>query len=235
MKTFFSPNNEKGFTLIEMVFVFVIFAIMASITLFNFRGFNTKLQFNNLTQDVALRVVSAQKSAISGATNINFIGQAARPSYGVYFKAATTATTDSTQFIYFNDLPDLISGTGVGDKFYNPSGGPCPSSPVLGNECLSVTAITTGEFVSNVCYLNTGATLGTCASGGAANIVFTRPFPDAALSVDTGSIMVLPQQVCIELTSGSDTSLKKTISISNLGEIRTHDGAASLAPSPCRT
>ena len=232
MKKDFLKQTEKGFTLIEMVFVFVIFAVMASITLFNFRGFNEKLQFNNLVQDIALRIVTAQKSSISGATNANFIGQSARPSYGVYFKAGA-GTTEAKQFIYYNDLPPL--GGGVGDKLYNPSGGPCPTSPVVGDECLSVTAITTGEYVSNICFLPVGATLGTCSSSGEAHITFIRPFPDAEIRVDTGGALVtVPQYVCIELTSGVSDTTKKTISVSNLGEIKTFDGAGGSATSPCK-
>lgn len=232
MKKNFSLGNEKGFTLIEMVFVFVIFAVMASITLFNFRGFNERLQFNNLVQDIALRIVTAQKSSISGATNINFIGQNARPSYGVYFKAGA-GTTEATRFVYYNDLPAL--GGTAGDKFYNPSGSPCPTTPVVGEECLSITAITTGEYVSNICFLPEGATLGTCSSSAEAHVTFIRPFPDAALRVDTGSAIVsVPQYVCVELTSGNDAAIKKTISISNLGEIRTFDGAGGSATSPCK-
>ncbi len=232
MKKNFSLGNEKGFTIIEMVFVFLIFAVMASITLFNFRGFNEKLQFNNLIQDIALRVVTAQKSAISGATNVNFIGQNARPSYGVYFKAGSTPTLDARQFIYYNDLPVL--GTTVGDKFYNPSGSPCPTSPVVGEECISITEITTGEYVSNICYLAPGSMLGTCTTGGEANITFMRPFPDAEIRVNTGSIIAVPQYVCVELTSGTDAALKKTLVVSNLGEIRTIDGPAGASTSPCR-
>ena len=233
MKKTFSLGSEKGFTLIEMVFVFVIFAIMATITLFNFRGFNTKLQFNNLVQDIALRIVTAQKSAISGATNINFLGQSARPSYGVYFKAGTASTAEARQFTYYNDLPP--AGGGVGNKLYNPSGGPCPTSPVLDNECISITGITSGEYVSNICYLPVGSLLGTCSATGAGHITFIRPFPDAEIRVDTGSATVTPQYICIELTSGSDATLKKSLSVSNLGEIKTFDGPAGGPASPCRT
>jgi prepilin-type N-terminal cleavage/methylation domain-containing protein len=234
MKKLFSSHNEKGFTLIEMVFVFVIFAVMSSITLFNFRGFNQKLEFNNLVQDIALRIITAQKSSISGSTNINFLGQTARPSYGVYFKASPTPTVDSRQFIYYNDLPDPAFGS-TGNKMYDPPGGPCPSTPLMDNECLSVTAITTGEYVSNICYVVPGGALGTCNTSGEAHITFIRPFPDAAIRVDAGAMISIPQHVCIELTSAKDMTIKKTIAVSNLGEVRTLEGAAGASTSPCRT
>lgn len=239
--SFFSRFSNKedslagGFTILELTFVFAIFAIMASIVLFNFRGFNTRVQFNNLVQDIALRIITAQKSAIAGATNVNFVGRSSKPTYGVYFEPATTATTPSTQFVYFNDLAPTGSTTFVGNKLYDPTGTTCPTTPTLGNECLSITSIATGEYVSKICYVPVGDTVGYCITTGAAHISFTRPFPDANIFVDTfgSSLPIESQFACIELSSTNDTALKKTITVSNLGELRTIDGAASAATSPC--
>ena len=120
-------SDERGFTLIEMVMVFVIFAIMATITLFNFREFNDKASFNNLADDVALRVITAQKAAISGQINANLLGADVEPSYGMYFSTAiptgSTSAVDATdtQFVYFTDIPIVgapYNGL-YGDKVYN--------------------------------------------------------------------------------------------------------------------
>ena len=237
--TRFRKNTESassaGFTILELTFVFAIFAIMASIVLFNFRAFNTKVQFGNLVQDIALRIMTAQKSALAGATNVNFIGRSAKPTYGVYFQPGVTATTASTQFVYFNDIPPTGSTTFLGNKLYDPTGTTCPVTPTLGNECLSITSITTGEYVSKICYVPVGDTVGYCITTGSAHISFTRPFPDANIFVDTlgSSLPVESQFACVELSSLNATALKKTITVSNLGELRTIDGAADATTSPC--
>ena len=230
-------SDERGFTLIEMVFVFVIFAIMAGITLFNFREFNNKAVFNNLADDVALRIVQAQKAAISGSLNANFLGQDVKPTYGVYFSMQTPSASvsavdaDQKHFVYFSDNP--IAGAPynglIGNKVYDlPSSGVCPVTAALNNECLSVTAITTGEYVSNICYVPTTSTAGTCGSYNL-SVAFTRPFPDAALSVRSlASSTVIPAtNACVELSSPDTSIAKKTMVITDLGEIRVYGGSAT--------
>ena len=235
-------NGERGFTLIEMVFVFVIFAIMATITLFNFREFNNKATFNNLTDDVALRVVQAQKAALSGVLNANFLGQDVEPTYGMYFSMATpgagvTAVDASQkQFVYFSDIPILgapYNGV-IGNKMYDlPASVSCPTTPTLNNECLSVTAITTGEYISDICYLPPGdpaTTDGHCGTF-TLNIAFTRPLPDASLLIKNvgdpaTTAPTVAQAACIELLSPDASITKKTIIITSLGEIRVYNGAA---------
>ena len=59
---------------------------MASIVLFRFKDFGAKTAFDNLTQDVALHIVQAQKSAISGILNPNFTDTNNPPSYGMFSK-----------------------------------------------------------------------------------------------------------------------------------------------------
>lgn len=232
-------SDERGFTLIEMVFVFVIFAIMATITLFNFRAFDQKITFNNLTDDIALRVVQAQKAAISGVTSVNFMGVGAKPAYGVFFKNTATATNavDASQkhFVYFADIPiPTAPYNGItGDALYNaPASATCPTVAAAGNECVSVTALTTGEYISDICYVPSAGGSGTCGSYGL-NIVFTRPFPDASLIITpaTGSGAPIPaRSACVELASPDTTIAKKTMLITNLGEIRIHSGVASGVP-----
>jgi prepilin-type N-terminal cleavage/methylation domain-containing protein len=93
-------GGERGFTLLEVAFVITIFAVMASVVLFRFKDFGAKTAFDNLSQDIALRIVQAQKSAISGALNPNFVGTGNPPAYGVYFKAGTgDAIADPMTFL----------------------------------------------------------------------------------------------------------------------------------------
>ena len=61
--TFGKNKREQGFTIVELIFVIIIFGILSSMTFFDFRTFNARVSFDNLTQDVALKIVQAQKNA----------------------------------------------------------------------------------------------------------------------------------------------------------------------------
>ena len=219
-----SRADARGFTFIELIFVISIFGIMSSIVLFGFHNFGLKTQLDNLAQDVALRIVEAQKAAISGRSTATLFGidAAHAPSYGVYFSNDATDPTAplNTQFTYFadNDHSKTYSDTT-----------PCPATPTPGHECISVTTITTGEYVSKVCY-DSATTVHFCPDAGSAHITFTRPFPDATMNVcntPTGSCSgggLNAVKAYIELTSGVDPTLQKTIIVTSLGEVRVYDG-----------
>jgi len=216
-------EGERGFTLLEVAFVITIFAIMASIVLFRFKDFGTKTAIENLAQDVALRIVSAQKAAISGSLTSGFAGtsEANEPSYGMHFVAGASSDAASREFAYFADTNH--------NKMYDDPGAAC----TLGSECLSITSITTGEYVSDICYADSGAGTIPCSSTAGVHITFTRPFPDATINICTsggGTCSPTPTgRVYIEITSGIDTALKKTIIVTSLGEVRVVDGSACAA------
>jgi prepilin-type N-terminal cleavage/methylation domain-containing protein len=223
------PTKEKAFTLIEVVFVITIFAIMASIVLFRFKDFGTKTALDNLTQDVALRIVEAQKSAVSGRLTPGLAGldESTAPSYGVFFTSGLPTDTGNHEFSYFADQNH--------DGFYNALGS-CPSMPVVGNECLSVTSITTGDYVSDICYQYAFAgdpAHVSCGTGGSVHVSFKRPAHDARMfgctSAGTCTTPIVADRTYIELSSGNDPLLKKTIVVTALGEVRTTDGAACTA------
>ena len=145
-RPFAARYASGGFTLLEITFVITIFAIMASIVLLNFRSFGSATALDNLAQDIALRVVGAQKAATSGVLTPGLLGtdSAHAPSYGVYLTSGSVASTADQQFVYFADLDHsgYFTDSGVG--------GTCPSTPTSANECLSITTITTGDYISNL-------------------------------------------------------------------------------------
>jgi prepilin-type N-terminal cleavage/methylation domain-containing protein len=61
-------ETQAGFTLIELVVIIAIFAIMSSVLLFNFQGFNKNIERNNLAQDMALLIRKNQSYGISSST-----------------------------------------------------------------------------------------------------------------------------------------------------------------------
>lgn len=224
----FSPNKEKGFTLLEVAFVITIFAIMASIVLFRFKDFGTRTALDNLAQDVALRIVGAQKTAISGtlAPGVTGTDESSRPSYGVYFVSGAAGDTVSHQFTYFTDS---APHDGLFEDLHT-----CPAALTVGNECISVTTITTGEYVSNICYTTGGSGAFPCVPTGSVHISFTRPFPDATMNICATAGACSPiraDRVYIEVASGIDPTQRKTIIATSLGQVRVFKGTVEAAGS----
>jgi Tfp pilus assembly protein FimT len=222
-------KTESGLTFLELIFVISIFGIMASIVLFRFDSFAKRVTLNNLAQDIALRIVEAQKSAISGILNQSAVTAGVKPTYGVYFESSPVPNTavsgpQNTQFVYFIDLN--------GNKQYDAPVSGCP----VGSECLSITAIATGEYISDICYTSINQSCTSSAgSSGATHISFTRPFPDASITIKDGGTIFPPSvtsNVFIELSSVADTTLHKTIAVTSLGQIRVYDGLASKYGTP---
>lgn len=64
-------HSSHGFTLIEFIVIISIFAVMAAVALFNFKGFRSNVSLNNLAHDIALTIRQAQVSGgstLSGGT-----------------------------------------------------------------------------------------------------------------------------------------------------------------------
>lgn len=227
MEKRFDSSTSAGLTFLELIFVISIFAIMASIVLFRFDSFNKRVSMNNLAQDIALRIVEAQKAAISGSLNSNSLAAGVKPTYGVYFESnsvpSSAAGSNNGQFVYFVDLN--------GNKQYDAPVSGCPNT----SECVSITSISTGEYLSDICYVSTNQACASPSSSGAAHITFTRPFPDASLTVKDGSTLFPPSvtsDVFIELSSPADDTLHKTIVVTSLGQVRVYDGKASKFGAP---
>ena len=232
-----NTKNERGFTVIELTVVMGIMAVMSTIVIFNFNSFDARLQFDNLAQDIALRVVQAQKSAMSGVLNPDFPGRDTKPAYGVYFAASPSASAASESFTYFTDIP--TTGTTTGDKIYNPPVGifTCNGLTTIGNECLSVTGITTGEYVSNICYKTDSGVDCTNSSGGDLNVVFIRPFSDASIIIHkpiTSTSPIYAQSACIGVSSPRDPGQSRTIMISSIGQISIYSVPATSTTLGCQ-
>jgi prepilin-type N-terminal cleavage/methylation domain-containing protein len=91
-------QTNKGMTYVELIVVLSIFSVLSSVVIFNYGDFQAKIDVKNLASDIALKVVEAQKSSLSGKFDPN-ASLGWKPSYGVYFEMAKP-----TQFVYFADL-----------------------------------------------------------------------------------------------------------------------------------
>jgi prepilin-type N-terminal cleavage/methylation domain-containing protein len=159
-------NRQAGMTYVELIVVLSIVSIIASVSLYNYHGFQGKVDLKNLANDIALKAVEAQKRAIYGnfppASQIGSIASTWNPAYGLYFNMPA----DNKSFYRFTDLNN--------DNIYQ--GSNCIS------ECLEKISITKGNTVSalNIYYVGN-------SSPQAVNeltMVFTRPSGAAVISTN---------------------------------------------------
>ena len=94
-------KKNRGFTYVELIVVLSIFAIMTSLVIFNYGAFQAKVDVENYANDIALKIVQAQKDAMSGKQPTDLQQQPTvspwKPSYGVFFDGHL----GSTNFIYY--------------------------------------------------------------------------------------------------------------------------------------
>lgn len=87
-------KNTKGFTFVEIVVVLAIFAAITATLLFNFRDFTEGISLQNLTQNIALQVSTAQRQALAGSKFGHISGFPVlsewKPSYGICFTKNAT-------------------------------------------------------------------------------------------------------------------------------------------------
>ncbi|HEY4478124.1 MAG TPA: type II secretion system protein, partial [Candidatus Paceibacterota bacterium] len=61
MKKSFKKQKNRGMTFLELTVVISIFAIVSSIAIFNYKNFQTKIDIQNLGNDIASRFTLAQR------------------------------------------------------------------------------------------------------------------------------------------------------------------------------
>jgi prepilin-type N-terminal cleavage/methylation domain-containing protein len=140
--------RQAGMTYIELIVVLAIFSIMASVVLFNYRDFQARIEIKSLSNDIALKIVGAQKAAMSGLlaplpqqkvqeewgiTNW-------KPSYGLYFGKVTPES-----FISFADLDNSAFLTNGDKPAYNINNSQCD-----GQECLDQIGINQNYQISDL-------------------------------------------------------------------------------------
>jgi prepilin-type N-terminal cleavage/methylation domain-containing protein len=177
--------GNKGMTMIELIVVLSIFAVMSSVVMFNYKNFQTRIDIRNLSNDIALKLVEAQKSATSGKWNSS-AGTSWKPAYGVYFNK----TANNKNFIYFADLNN--------DNMY---AGPSCGLP----DCLDTVTINKGNYISNLDVVYQSST----TSVNDLTVAFTRPNYGPSFSVG-GSPLSSVSYIQITISSiGGATSLIK--------------------------
>jgi Tfp pilus assembly protein FimT len=170
-------------TYVELIVVLGIFSVMLSIALFNYKKFQSKVDLKNLANDIALKIVEAQKSSTSGKL-VPGATFSPKPSYGVYLNSATP-----TKFLYYADL----NNSGGCDN----SGVACTTSSSISGEVLDIVNITKGNTISSLQVYGSG-----CASPvtvSTLNFSFKRPASTATITQSSGCTTV--SYVDITITS----------------------------------
>ncbi len=185
MTNFFKKQKAKskklnaGMTYIELIVSLGIFAVMSGVVLFNYNDFGKYTKLKNLTQDIALQIVTAQKMALSGklpSSTQTQVDSEWKPAYGAYF-SLVDPISDPFQFTTFIDADNskdyatyLTCHPGTSDS-----------------ECTDVIGITTGK-ITGLCVFQTGSADNKCDStSDSANskpslsITFTRPDSSAVI------------------------------------------------------
>lgn len=93
-------NGNKGMSYVELIVVLSIFSVISAVAIFNYGDFQSKVDVKNLSSEIALRIVGAQRDALSGKLPPNGAPLNWRPAYGVHF----APNKDTKSFFYFADL-----------------------------------------------------------------------------------------------------------------------------------
>jgi len=161
-------------TYVELIVVLSIFSVMTSVVLFDYRGFQGRVDVKVLANDIALKAVEAQRSAVYGELGTSPFDKA--PSYGLRFNVDSTT---NKRFIYFADFNNNDS--------YN---GPAIGNSTCDAECLDKIDITKGNYISGLRIVGAGCP----ATVNNINVTFQRPSstasfrsnPPLGLACDTG-------------------------------------------------
>jgi len=193
--------RQAGMTYVELIVVLSIFAIMSSIVIFNYQGFQAKVDIKNLASDIALKIVEAQKSSINGvlpplAKQLQ-TDSTWKPSYGVYFDI----TSNPKSFIYFTDLNDINNVSNTQNSVFDDSS--CTG------ECLDEITITRNDYIEKIesC---TGSTPSCFSVTGSISITFKRPDVRAIIRDSNGSDITGDYvQIVVKSSNGEATGIIK--------------------------
>ncbi|MEK7588389.1 MAG: type II secretion system protein [Patescibacteria group bacterium] len=193
-KEFQQINTKKGMTYVELIVVLSIFSIISTVVVFNYGAFQSKVDIKNLANDVALKIVEAQKSSTSGdLSTLPPVVFPWRPSYGLYFDTGT-----SKSFIYFTDLNN--SGTDTNHPNYPEAcdDSSCIPPYSIGGEVNEIINITRGSFIGNNGLEVFGP--GCPATVSNLSIVFKRPSSTAVIASNP-PLGCTPSYVSVNLSS----------------------------------
>ena len=192
-------SPQAGMTYVELIVVLGIFAIMSNIVLFSYQTFQAKVDIKNLINDIALKIVEAQKAASSGilppSGKLSLISSSWKPSYGIYINRAQ----DNKSFIYFVDINN--------NNLYDDSD--CTE------ECLDKINITKGNSISSLDVFYQGSNTPVSLN----NVTLTFVRPDVGAVIRSASSLD-PGIAYVQITAISPQSVTAKIKLYPSGRIQ---------------
>lgn len=191
-------------TYVELIVVLSVFSILLGIAMYNHGKFQDKVAIKNLANEVALKIVEAQKSSTSGKWHSS-AGVSWKPSYGVYFQPASPGSNRS--FIYFADV-DQDKGYTTSDSSF------CPTPGTSGNRCLEKISLNRENTIGSLDLFYVGASSSVLTD---LTVTFTRPDSSATIlstPAPTGTIDYA------QITVASPSNLSAKIKIYPSGRIQ---------------
>ena len=138
---FVSRNYKKGMSYVELIVVLSIFSLLSGVIIYNYQGFQSKVDIKSLANDIALKIVDAQKTSLSGQLPQATFASDWKPSYGVFFDLYSKSSSfDNKGFVYFVDLDQ--DGMTVGCTSKKDGDG--------GTECLEKVSLTKNNIISKL-------------------------------------------------------------------------------------
>ena len=153
MKTIRQSIRAAGFTLIELIVVVSILIIITSVMLANHARYGGSVILENLAYDIALTIRQAQVYGISVARNGSGSSAVFNVGYGMYFQKG------ASQYILF---ADSLTPNGTYDS----------------GEAVSVTNMSGGYSIYDICATPTGSASSTCGYT-RLDVLYLRPEPGA--------------------------------------------------------
>ncbi|MCX6757402.1 MAG: type II secretion system protein [Candidatus Nomurabacteria bacterium] len=220
-------------TYVELIVVLSIFSIMSGVLLFGYGDYGKQVDVQNLSQEIALQIVGAQKMSVSGKllspdqepVLTNFAITSWKPSYGVYFSTSNPISNNSTeanpvQFIPFFDASNI----GYYGLDYSCGSGSGSSIDLANDECTDIIKLGKGDKIT--CLFAGSSTVTACDSNNSIHdlsIVFTRPNSGANIVISPtslgGSTPQFEDKAIIVISNQDNPNIHSTITVLSSGVI----------------
>lgn len=163
-------SDERGFSLIEMMVVLIIFAILTAIVIFQYNKFNARILVTNMAYEVALQIREAQIFGL-GARETSVTSDEFDKAYGVYIHrddgTAEGSKTKTVSLFRDNETEDNVCDDG------------CSCTQQAGEECFETLTLTRNLEITSLMVVDIEG--GVCQEVEALAVTFKRPNPDAII------------------------------------------------------